>query len=122
LFSIIAVGAFGVRLGYHQATKRIDELMMNLLFHESAISLSTRIKLIEKFRSGQTEKGMDHLEKLIDVELATLAMYEKVPKNKRDALIIESIRAAKEYRKKYPQHQIQGNVQNSVKRALELAD
>ena len=118
-FILFGIGCF--LLGQYQTQKYVAKLMMNHLYETASISVSQRVTLLKLLHSGQIDKGEEMLEKLVDVELGTLALYSKVPPKQRDSRIIGSIRSVKEYRKMFPQHQVHPNIANSVKMALDLA-
>jgi len=120
LFILVGVGGF--LLGKYQTEEYASKLMMNQLYGSASTSLYLRVRLLKTLHSGQIDQGEDMLEKLIDADLSTLALYKKIPPNQRNSEIIDSIRSAKEYRKAFPQHLVHPNIANSVKTALDLAE
>ncbi|MEK6700587.1 MAG: hypothetical protein AABZ10_16265 [Nitrospirota bacterium] len=122
LIAIFISGVAGIYVGSNYTKKKLNNYYLNLGLIAIAINLEAQVKSVEMLRKKEVLKGKEYIELLIDNNLASLSIYDKAPISERNALIISAIRKAKNYRKKYPGHQVSPALSESVQRALDLAE
>lgn len=117
----IIVGQLGLSHGSEQCKEEIEKTLNNLLPSSVSSDMSIHIKALEKLRIGEPDKAIELLENTLDIDLATLASFEKSITQEKAGDIIRQLKMAKEYRRKYPQHKVNKLLDESVSKALELA-
>lgn len=122
VIAMACIFIFGSGFGYMKAKTHFDEYFTSALYASSAVELKGRITLLKLLKNGNYVKAQKRLEALADVDLNTLTLYVNNPPSKPDNEVIEAIRIAKEYRKKYPGHQVNPALKNSVKKTLDFVN
>jgi hypothetical protein len=122
LLVIICVsGAIGFYVGNQFTKAKLDNYYLQLHFAGLATELKSQVGILDLLRKNEAGKGAEHLEKFIDVNLASLSLYGNTPAKERNEDIIAAVKLIKDYRKKYPDHKVNPALANSVQRALDLA-
>ncbi|WP_225071930.1 hypothetical protein [Desulfuromonas sp. CSMB_57] len=124
VFVLVASGFYyaGIRVGNYQTTKRIDRQIEKSLYALDATEIRNQVMLLELLKAGDYNMAQNRLEAFLDVGLAGLALYVNNPPlnpDSEDKEIIEAISIAKNYREKYPGHQVNSTFENSVKKTLD---
>ena len=104
----------GFFMGSHYVDIKAGKIINNEYINQSATMLKVHIKTLEYFREGNSDKAIELLEKLVDLDLASLGAKEKYIKLYSGNDVYESIYTAKAYRKKYTNHTISENILKSV--------
>lgn len=122
LISVCIVGTLGFYVGNRFAKKKLDNYYLQLYFDSTAAEVKSQVRVLESLRKNEIGKGRELLERYMDVNLASLNLYSKTPPAERKEEIIDALRKAKDYRKKYPEHRVDPTLSGSVQRALDLAE
>lgn len=123
LVAALALAYFiGAGVGHYKTKRYFDGYYSNLLYKSAASEITTKITLLELLKHGDDASAQKRLEALVDADLGYLTLYVNAPPVKPDQNdndIIEAIKIAKAYRDKYPGHQINHVIENSVKKTLD---
>jgi hypothetical protein len=113
----------GVWVGDYRTNKRVDTYFNKIFISQNTADVRHQIQLLELAQAGDYIKLKKMLESFLDIRLASLAPYViKLPINSDDNYndVIETIKIAKTYREKYPEHQLIPNIENSVRKTLDF--
>lgn len=120
LVVICISGAIGFYMGNHLTEKRAENYYLQLHFDSLATELKSQVGVLDLIRKKEVAKGTENLEKFIDVNLASLSLYDNTPSKDRSENILAAIKLVRNYREKYPDHKVNPALANSVQRALDL--
>jgi hypothetical protein len=122
LISVLVAATVGFFVGSRFTTHRFAHTFQDLAFDNNSVNLMQQVKLLELLKKQENRKTQELLEKIMDVNLAGLSIYGNTPPAERSKAIIDAIRQVKDYRKRYPGHQVSPAFSESVQRALDLAE
>jgi len=117
----VIIATVSYAFGTYRSQKAEGNLLQTMFIQSSASTLGVHVKALEKYRSGEQEKAIELLEKLVDLDLMNLAAYAQVIKKGKNEEIIDNVKEAKAYRARYPQHKVMQNISTSVSKGLDLA-
>ncbi len=120
---VICGFALGMKVGIQTEKKKIGKWFVNEAVKSSTSNVNTRIKAMKLIKNGEVDKAEDCLDSVVDVELAYLATTVKdaSPLLGDKQRVVEAIQQVKEFRGKYPGHQVKPDLKDSVTAALNLA-
>ena len=120
LIVVCVAGAVGFYAGNHVTKKKLDNYYLQLHFDGLATELKSQVGVLDLLRKKEVAKGAESLENFIDVDLASLSLYDNTPSKDRSDNILAAIKLIRDYREKYPDHKVNPALANSVQRALDL--
>ncbi len=118
----VAAGVLaGYGYGIYRAQQGFGRVARQMVCDAASARLGPHVKALEHLRTGEREKAVELIERLIDVDLAALAPYaEDISKHDAGGAMID-VRTVKHYRARYPQHEVPEPFKKSVDGLLELA-
>jgi len=122
LLLVLVAGAIGFYLGSRFTQQKVAVYFQHSDFVSYSNELKSQVKLLELIQKKENQTAQQFLEKLMDVNLASLSIYANTPPAERNEEIITAIRQVKDYRKRHPGHQVSSTLSESVQRALDLAE
>lgn len=122
LISVLVAGAFGFYSGSRFTQQKLAVYFQRLDFISYGNELKSQVKLLELIQKKENQKAQQFIEKIMDVNMASLSIYANTPSAERNKEIIIAIRQVKDYRKRHPGHQVSPTLSESVQRALDLAE
>ncbi len=121
LTTALISGVAGFRLGCKYTQKKINKYYSSIMFESSATDLKFKVKLLEHLKNNEVKKTENLLEFWVDTNLSFLSSYENISPKDRNKDIISAVMLAYVYRKNYPDHRVNPELSESVRRALNLA-
>lgn len=119
--TLIFLAAYGGYVyGGHKARKE-DAILFELLNYSSlATEMNIKMKLLNLIDDGRLNDSKTFLNKLIDLDLAGLCLYDKLAQSNPNQNIFDAIAAVKKYREAHPGHQVSEAMSSSVERAYKI--
>jgi hypothetical protein len=94
-----------------------------MISNSAAASLSTKVVVLNRLRTGNTNSAIEVMETLVDGDLISLqATVGQQSPNKRDPDHIKLLQRAREYRSKYPHTNSYSEVDLTVSNALRIPE
>ncbi len=119
--ALILIAAYcGYVYGEHKARKEDSRLFELMNYSSLATDVNIKLKMMKLIDDGKSGDAKAYFDKFIDVDLASLCLYDKLAKNYPDQNIFNAIAAVKEYRERHPGHKVSETLASSVERAYHI--
>lgn len=118
LVSIAAYG--GYVLGGHNRQQTIERQFELVNYSSYATDVNVDVKLINYLEAKRYKDAEDLLEKLIDVTMDSLSLYDKLAPTYPDQKIFDAIDTVKKHRVEHPGHKVHEKLLPGVERALRI--
>jgi hypothetical protein len=119
--TVVISGVIGFTLARNCTKRALDTTYSSVMYESSAAELNSKINILERLRSKEYIIAINYLENLADVNISYLSLYQTVPTKERNREVIDALKVANTYRKKYSDHQVNPTLSKSVEKALKLA-
>ena len=121
VIALILFAAYGGYIyGGHKARREDSRLFELLNYSSLATSVKIKVKLLNLIDNGKSNDAKTFIDKFIDVDLASLCLYDKLAQTCPDQNIFDAIAAVKTQRAAHPGHKVSETLSSSVERALNI--
>jgi hypothetical protein len=118
LFFLAAYG--GYILGGHKKQQKIERQFELLNYSSYATAATINVKLLNLIEEKKYKNSEELLENLIDINLASLSLYDKLASSYPDQKIFDAITTVNNHRAKHPGHKVNKTLANAVERAYKI--
>jgi hypothetical protein len=110
----------GYKSGSHKVSLNSELGAHQEIVKTTSALLGAHLNILEKLSAGEYSKGAELLERLVDLELATLGAHnQQIPEQDRQQ-IINTIRLVREYRRQHGSHKVNDAIFESVTKSFDL--
>ncbi|MHA2220241.1 MAG: hypothetical protein ACXACY_30550 [Candidatus Hodarchaeales archaeon] len=119
-YNILIILAFigGLYIGNY----KVDSFSINQIYLHSSLDLIPTVLILKRLRENRFSETIKLLEMKLDGMLIDLKDYDELSVDKRDKMIIRSIKIAKEYRSNYPRRTDNIEIEKAIEKTLSLVD
>lgn len=122
VIALILLASYGGYIyGAYKTQQKLGRLFELSNYNSLAASVQINMKLLNLIDAGKSSDAKLFLDKFIDVDLASLCLYDKVAQTYPDQKIFDAIAAVNTYREAHPGHKVSETLSSSVERALKIA-
>ena len=119
--ALIFLAAYGGYIyGGHKTRIEVSRLFELLEYSSLATDVNIKLKLLNLIEAGKINDAKIFLEKFIDVDLASLSLYDKLAQTYPNQEIFDAIAAVKKHREAHPGHKVSETLSPDVERALKI--
>lgn len=119
--ALIFIAAYcGSIYGEHKARKEDSRLFELMNYSSLATDVNIKLKLLKLIDDGRPSDAKIYLDKFIDLDLASLCLYDKLAKTNPIQDIFNAIAAVKKYRESHPGHKVSEAMSRSVERTFRI--
>jgi hypothetical protein len=122
LLLVCAAAYGGYVYGGNQRQKTTDRNFELLNFGTWATEIKANVQLLELMETKKYKDAENLLERLLDVRLASISLYDKYALDYPDKDIFSAIDIAKRHRQKYPLYKVNDQLKSGVARAFTLIE
>ena len=118
---LVFIAAYGgYVLGGHKRQQKIERQFELINYSSYATDVNIDVQLIDYLEAKRYKDAEDLLEKMIDVTLDSLSLYDKLAPRYPDQKIFDAIATVKKHRETHPGHKVHETLSPGVERAFKI--